>query len=118
VQTPHVTTSRSILANQRSSRLSQEGDVGVEMEPDAGPCRSARPRKGGRMGQPVQRLKGSFLIDAEVGPNCGRIQIEPDNVSGFGSRLKNVMDLMNHKELLYTTFPTDFDDLASPKANL
>jgi hypothetical protein len=82
------------------------------------PYRSARPRKGGRMGSAGPTLERQFSHRRRSRPELRRIQIEPDNVSGFGSRLKNVMDLMNHKELLYTTFPTDFDDLASPKANL
>jgi hypothetical protein len=94
VQTPHVTTSRSILANQRSSRLSQEEDVGVEMEPDAGAMSLGAPQeKAAGWGPAGPTLERQFSHRRRSRPELRRIQIEPDNVSGFGFRLNNVMDL-------------------------
>ena len=40
--------------------------------------------------EPIQRLNGSLLIDTEHGSMLRRVQVQPDNVSGFGFEIRIV----------------------------
>jgi hypothetical protein len=75
-------------------------------------------REGQHRVQPIQRLNGSFLIDAVNSRMLRGIQIEPENVRGFGLELRIIAGHVPFKAVRLQSglFPYAMDSvLAEPR---